>query len=45
MTDQRHHLPEVAEHFWGKHSEIHSTRTEWRWGNKGSKSVDLTEGV
>ena len=36
-------MAQVAKHFWGEPSS--ATNTELRWGNHGSKSVNLAKGV
>jgi hypothetical protein len=44
MSDLAQHIGEIATHFWGPHNKALSSRTEWRWGHKGSRSVKLGTG-
>ena len=43
MNDISRHMEEVAKHFWGEPSS--RTTTELRWGNHGSKAVNLSQGT
>ena len=43
MSDISDKMEEVAVHFWGKPTS--KTSKELRWGNHGSKSVNLSQGT
>ena len=43
MSDISDKMEEVAVHFWGKPTS--KTTKELRWGNHGSKSVNLSQGT
>ena len=37
--------PAVAKHFWGDPNPRLSKSNKWRWGNKGSKSLEVDKGI
>jgi hypothetical protein len=41
MTDLAQHITEIARFFWGPENRALSSRSELRWGSKGSRSVKL----
>ncbi len=43
MSDISEKMQEVATHFWGEPTS--KSQTELRWGNHGSKSVNLSQGT
>src|SRR3712207_6247667 len=45
MSDIARHMGAVARHLWGDPNPRLSRGKELRWGNQGSRSVDLEEGV
>ena len=45
MTNIAAYIEQVARHYWGEPNPRLSKGTEIRWGNNGSKSVDVRKGV
>ena len=37
--------PAVAKHFWGDPNPRLSRGDKWRWGNNGSKSLEVDKGI
>jgi hypothetical protein len=45
MTNIAAYIEQVARHYWGEPNPRLSKGTEIRWGNNGSKSIDVRKGV
>src|SRR4029077_8128556 len=45
MDDLKDLMPRVAEKIWGPRNLSLSNGKLWRWGNFGSKTVDLEKGI
>lgn len=45
MTDFSKLTEAVARRFWGEPNKLYTTRTELRWGSKGSKSLNREKGT
>jgi len=45
MTNIAAYIEQVARHYWGEPNPRLSKGTELRWGNHGSKSIDVRKGV
>jgi hypothetical protein len=44
MTNIAAYIEQVARHYWGEPNPRLSKGTELRWGNHGSKSIDVRKG-